>query len=89
MRICLWLCASRNVHAPQEDKWSKERALGLVSGDIPSASDTSLLYKSVTQAGKSNESHSEMMCGGDTRGQKEVSFNNGQGHLLIRVASVE
>lgn len=40
-------------------------------------------------AGKSNESHSEMMCGGDTRGQKEVSFNNGQGHLLIRVASVE
>lgn len=40
---------SRNMHDPQEDKLSKELKLGPIRGDISSAKDVLLSYKSVTQ----------------------------------------
>lgn len=37
------------MHDPQEDKLSKELELGPIRGDVPSAREVLLLYKTVTQ----------------------------------------
>lgn len=90
---CAWE-VSRNMHEPQDGKWSKQLVWAPVSGEVPSASDTSLLCRSVTQKEASHwqikwQPFRKDMPGTRMQGLKEVSFNSGQGHLLIRSAGVK